>query len=1178
MLTLTPEEFAGYRRYGLTADRDVMVFNPVHADDRWTWQTSPVQFSVYDAEPPETLPHINAGDPVQIPDGVTVQMAEEDSSPPSMTIKFDFGEDAKEENPDFDKLWKRIADLKPKLMDIVESFLSGTVLSEDSLEDVVIVGSATDACRFHETSDIDLHLVIDTDKIGWAGGSDQLGEYLWLAAAAWNSKHHVVIGNHVVELYLEQAGKPAVSGGRYSVMKGRWIDKPEDCADHKKAEDADIDRKTESVSLAVEQAIVSNDYETMQGMLDRLRDMRQTGLAAKGESSPENEAYRAVRRKGLLDKLKTAARELYDADLSVQFSRPVSSSTAERSGPERISQVTADDFSLYRRPVLHEGQKRSARPLYKPKSDSWHWVLDRQSPAGAPDESLPPHKELDPIQFPPTLQIVMDVADQRQMDDRLMALPEEEEFDYKPLHGPAEHPKTPPGGLFVEGRHIPEDQFLYREHLEGLSPEGRQQVARSLFESFQTATPDVPHLMSQIAPGPREHLASAFAHRTLLNDQIRRARAANMSTSELQKESQRTQSHAVKLIQNIMAREREAHLQHGLREWRGGVDERSAIPHLAIPSDVKPARGTVGVEGGRHEGQPTQYGIAKTLTEQNSKKFGRLDIHNSEDQERIADTLANETEFALSLDTSAKDWYDHRVKSARRLISDVHPSVSPDHPQGDNNWSMFAALTAITSQGMPVVENMDAAHKLYQQWEETDFKELNPELFRSNKSGPVRSNLNLLQSLVTRYGPEKTQQLLMMELPVGGKGRQLADKLSQSKRNLVESIVELKGRALQTAGVIPEKPGPDDLDKTAISGENSDQTLLGAMLFGSKIGSFYGNLMGNFNSTTTDLWFMRTLGRVSGTLVDVDPKHVQKQAGEILRQVQRERERYRDRLTRKQILSGLDQVEQAFSKGNFKVNWRSPLGKWMQKQYKDYASGRYSARGKPFEEKSDVNRLIAAVMTAAGHKSVEVPKKGKDFTKRFLLSSGRLQADPADAVRFLKESIQQDDPLEGQSYSQLKKELTQAMKTGEIDKDAKSTLLDWMQSRHRQFIIGQPRHTKERLEYSQASEKPSYINRSGLNLALKTLDQTLFSTKKKEAPGTGKNAASIRSIMGKVQERLADKGQNLNAATIQALLWFLEKDLYSRHGYRSPRGVPADYEDAARVLHARYAPRKRTDA
>ncbi len=251
----------------------------------------------------------------------TQQLAHEDDvGTPSMIVNLNVTGDAAPPAPnvDHEKLWAKMDEIRPRLITVADSFLAGTVIPQEAVADVVIVGSATCPDRFGPSSDIDLHLVIDPEKI--KGFSvENLATHSRLVSAAWNSKHHITIGNHVLEIFIEQLGRPAVSSGRFSVKNGVWIDRPEECEDRSSADNADSERKVKSLTEAINEAIESNDSTVMQGMLTRVRDLRQAGLSSAGETSPENEAFRAVRRTGLIDKLKDAARSTFDTASSIQF-------------------------------------------------------------------------------------------------------------------------------------------------------------------------------------------------------------------------------------------------------------------------------------------------------------------------------------------------------------------------------------------------------------------------------------------------------------------------------------------------------------------------------------------------------------------------------------------------------------------------------------------------------------------------------------------------------------------------------------------------------------------------------------------------------------------------------------------------------------------------------------------
>ena len=68
----------------------------------------------------------------------------------------------------------------------------------------------------------------------------------------------------------------------------------------------------------------------------------------------------------------------------------------------------------------------------------------------------------------------------------------------------------------------------------------------------------------------------------------------------------------------------------------------------------------------------------------------------------------------------------------------------------------------------------------------------------------------------------------------------------------------------------------------------------------------------------------------------------------------------------------------------------------------------------------------------------------------------------------------------------------------------------------------------------------------------------LFETR--DAPSSGTERSSIRALMLRVQEMLADQGQEIDMASLQALLWFPEKDLYLHYVVTSKKAKPTDYE------------------
>jgi hypothetical protein len=131
---------------------------------------------------------------------------------------------------------------------------------------------------------------------------------------------------------------------------------------------------------------------------------------------------------------------------------------------------------------------------------------------------------------------------------------------------------------------------------------------------------------------------------------------------------------------------------------------------------------------------------------------------------------------------------------------------------------------------MNVEDNLKYASKQYEAFRKTGkFPEVG-----SGKSSPAMAkNFALANSLLADMGPDLLRRFLQ---------------------------TEVTKQELESLGY-------------KISGESMSEKMLGSAVFGPKIGfGFYSNLTGNFEPVTMDMWFMRTVGRLAGTLAAFDPK------------------------------------------------------------------------------------------------------------------------------------------------------------------------------------------------------------------------------------------------------------------------------------------------------------------
>jgi hypothetical protein len=211
-----------------------------------------------------------------------------------------------------------------------------------------------------------------------------------------------------------------------------------------------------------------------------------------------------------------------------------------------------------------------------------------------------------------------------------------------------------------------------------------------------------------------------------------------------------------------------------------------------------------------------------------------LDLNKAEDRSTLARMMAAEAIGAIRSAGNAVEWYDETVAKTLRVMAVKYPELNTD----PNARNAFLMATAIASQTMNVEDNLRYASNQYESFRETgEFPEQG-----TGKSAPAMAkNFALANSLLRAFGPVDLRRFLQTEL---------------TKR-------DLEGMGFN------------------IGGESMDEKVLGSAVFGPKIGfGFYSNLSGNFEPVTMDMWFMRTVGRLTGTLPAFDevlfPKQVAK--------------------------------------------------------------------------------------------------------------------------------------------------------------------------------------------------------------------------------------------------------------------------------------------------------------
>jgi len=218
------------------------------------------------------------------------------------------------------RLWGKDEHLLPEVRDhllkIADDFREFLGVTDLQLKDITISGSNA-AYTYTPHSDIDLHLVVDLPE---ADGSEVYRELFDAKKYQYNDMHHIKIGGYDIEVYVQDANKPHRSQGIYSILNNRWVDVPK--RRRPEVDDISIRSKYEDLNHRIEDAIKSNNPDTIGALAKKISDLRQAGLDEHGEFGPENLAFKMLRSQGIIQKLYDARNAAKDHELSLKEKAP----------------------------------------------------------------------------------------------------------------------------------------------------------------------------------------------------------------------------------------------------------------------------------------------------------------------------------------------------------------------------------------------------------------------------------------------------------------------------------------------------------------------------------------------------------------------------------------------------------------------------------------------------------------------------------------------------------------------------------------------------------------------------------------------------------------------------------------------------------------------------------------
>ena len=232
------------------------------------------------------------------------------------------------------------------------------------------------------------------------------------------------------------------------------------------------------------------------------------------------------------------------------------------------------------------------------------------------------------------------------------------------------------------------------------------------------------------------------------------------------------------------------------------------------------------IKGTGSNGQTRVFDVARVL--RNRVLSRKATIETPEGREKLARALVHEAMYSLSLDGHAVGWYDRKIHEALAVSAIAHPEILTNP---DANLA-FRLIAAVTSNGHAVRDNFLLTHQVYADWKKNG--EFPTEFEGGGTRAPaMKIAFDKLNTIVGERGSAEAERQLMTLRPVRAIEKEFGVKISG----------ELK----------------DALVPTAVG------------IGGPKIGNFFANLSGYFDSPTMDLWFMRTIGRMTGGIIATKP-------------------------------------------------------------------------------------------------------------------------------------------------------------------------------------------------------------------------------------------------------------------------------------------------------------------
>ena len=216
------------------------------------------------------------------------------------------------------KLWdneKIKPEVRSNLLKIAKRWAVFSNIPGAAIKDIIVVGGNANY-NYTKYSDIDLHLVVNKDKI--ADCPDLIDDYLRDKKQLWALSHDIKIYGHDVELYAQdEADALPKDQGVYSLTKNTWLVKP--VKKEINVNDKTVIQKVKTFIDYINFLITNkaDDRDALDKLKEKLRKMRAVAIEKGGEFAPENLVFKELRNRGYLEKISKQLKNIDDISLSL---------------------------------------------------------------------------------------------------------------------------------------------------------------------------------------------------------------------------------------------------------------------------------------------------------------------------------------------------------------------------------------------------------------------------------------------------------------------------------------------------------------------------------------------------------------------------------------------------------------------------------------------------------------------------------------------------------------------------------------------------------------------------------------------------------------------------------------------------------------------------------------------